>query len=104
MRIFPTPTGRRRRARRTSALTSRWATRPSSRAEASDADASFQKAFDVFSPDPVEPLRIGRAYAKVKNYDEAIKWDDKAAALPGVPDQIKGLAATDKTNWQNAKK
>jgi tetratricopeptide (TPR) repeat protein len=70
----------------------------------SDADASFQKAFDVFSPDPVEFLRIARAYAVAKNYDEAIKWDDKAAAQPNMPDQIKSVAASDKSHWEAAKK
>jgi len=71
----------------------------------SDADASFDKAFSVFSPDPVELIRIGRAYGQgAKNYDEAIKWDDKAAALPGVADQIKTYATSDKTRWQGMKK
>jgi tetratricopeptide (TPR) repeat protein len=70
-----------------------------------DADASFQKAFDVFSPDPVEFLRIGRAYAVgVKNYDEAIKWDDKGIALPSMPDQIKSVATSDKAHWESLKK
>ncbi len=70
-----------------------------------DADASFQKAFDIFSPDPIELIRIGRAYAQgAKNYDEAIKWDDKAVTIPCAPDQIKGLATQDKTRWEAAKK
>lgn len=70
----------------------------------SDADASFDKAFQVFTPDPVELIRVGRAYGIVKNYDEAIKWDDKAAALPGLADQIKQYAMGDKTRWQGMKK
>ena len=49
----------------------------------SDADASFDKAFTVFSPDPVEPLRIGRAYAVAKNWDEAHQVGRQSARPAG---------------------
>jgi len=68
-----------------------------------DAKTDLQKGTDLY-PDPIEMLRIGRAYAAAKRYDDAISWDDKVAAASGVDDNIKRIAASDKAHAQALKK
>ena len=68
-----------------------------------DAKTDLQKSMDLY-PDPVEMLRIGRAYAALKRYDDAAAWADKVAASPGADDNIKRIAASDKAHAQALKK
>jgi tetratricopeptide (TPR) repeat protein len=60
-----------------------------------DAVADFQKGVDA-NPDPLLMIRAGRALLAIKKYDDAIGWFDKAINSPGVPDQIKTIATSDK--------
>jgi tetratricopeptide (TPR) repeat protein len=68
-----------------------------------EAIANFQKGVDL-NPDPVIMIRAGRAMMTAKKPDEAIVWFDKAAAAPNATDQIKTIAAADKTRAQAMKK
>ena len=68
-----------------------------------DAKTDLQKSMDLH-PDPVEMLRIGRAYAAVKRFDDAIVWADKVAASPASDDNIKRIAASDKSRAQALQK
>lgn len=68
-----------------------------------DAMADFQKAVDLDS-DPVIMIRAGRALLAARKPDEAIEWFDKAAAAPKANDQIKKIAAADKTRALAMKK
>lgn len=68
-----------------------------------DAKTDLQKCMDLY-PDPIEMLRIGRAYTTAKRYDEAIAWDDKVAGSPNVDDNIKRIANSDKAHAQALKK
>jgi tetratricopeptide (TPR) repeat protein len=61
-----------------------------------DAIADYQKGVDA-NPDPLLMIRAGRALLAVKKYDDAIGWFDKAINAPGVQDQIKSIATSDKT-------
>jgi tetratricopeptide (TPR) repeat protein len=65
------------------------------RKKPADAMTDFNKAI-ALNPDPLIMLHAGRAMMAAKNYDEAISWDDKAAAAPDANDQIKKIAASDK--------
>ena len=49
-------------------------------------------------------LYIERAYTVAKRYDDALAWIDKAAASPNASDQLKGIAAKDKTRVAQLKK
>jgi tetratricopeptide (TPR) repeat protein len=60
-----------------------------------DALAEYQKGVDA-DPDPLLMIRAGRALMAAKKYDEAITWFDKAIGAPGVSDQIKSIATSDK--------
>jgi tetratricopeptide (TPR) repeat protein len=68
-----------------------------------EAKTNFDKSITMY-PDPLVMLYIERAYAAAKQYDDAIAWADKAMAAQGVPDNIKSIAANDKTRDQNLKK
>ena len=68
-----------------------------------DAKTNFDKSVTMY-PDPLVMLYIERSYAAAKQYDDAIAWADKAMAAQGVPDNIKGIAASDKTRAQTLKK
>lgn len=68
-----------------------------------DAKTDFTKSVSLY-PDPLTMLYIGRAYGNVKQYDDAMGWDDKALASPNVPDPIKNYANNDKTRFQTLKK
>jgi tetratricopeptide (TPR) repeat protein len=67
-----------------------------------DAKTDLQKSIE-YNPDPFEMLRIGRAYATARHFDDAIGWDDKVAAS-AAPDNIKRIAASDKTRAEAQKK
>jgi tetratricopeptide (TPR) repeat protein len=68
-----------------------------------EAKTNFDKSIGMY-PDPLVMLYIERSYAAAKQYDEAIAWADKAAGAQGVPDNIKAIAASDKTRDQSLKK
>jgi tetratricopeptide (TPR) repeat protein len=68
-----------------------------------DAKTDLQKSMDL-RPDPVEMLRIGRAYAAVKRFDDAVAWADKVAASPASDDNIKRIAASDRAHAQALQK
>jgi tetratricopeptide (TPR) repeat protein len=68
-----------------------------------DAKTNIQKGMDLY-PDPVDMLRVGRAYIDAKRYDDAITWADKAGASPAADDNIKRIAAADKARAQALKK
>ncbi len=68
-----------------------------------EAKTDIQKGLDLY-PDPVDMLRAGRAFLAAKRYDDAISFFDKAAASPGADDNIKRIAAADKTSTLAAKK
>jgi tetratricopeptide (TPR) repeat protein len=68
-----------------------------------EAKTNFDKSISMY-PDPLVMLYIERSYAAAKQYDDAIAWADKAMAAQGVPDNIKSIAANDKTRDQNLKK
>jgi tetratricopeptide (TPR) repeat protein len=68
-----------------------------------DAKTNFDKAMTLF-PDPLDMLYIERGYGDAKRYDDAIAWIDKAAASPTANDNLKRIAASDKTRFQAAKK
>jgi tetratricopeptide (TPR) repeat protein len=68
-----------------------------------EAKTDFNKSLTM-NPDPLTMLYIGRSYAAAKQYDDAIASDEKAAALPNVPDQIKKYADSDKTRFLALKK
>ena len=61
-----------------------------------DANADFQKVADM-DTDPTDLIRAGRAFLDAKKPDQAIQWFDKAAAHKNANDQIKKIAASDKT-------
>ncbi|HKD05929.1 MAG TPA: hypothetical protein VKB79_08505 [Bryobacteraceae bacterium] len=64
-----------------------------------EANADFQKVADM-DTDPTDLIRAGRALLDAKKPDQAIQWFDKAAAAPNANDQIKKIAASDKTRAQ----
>ena len=66
------------------------------------AKTDFQKGMDLY-PDPLDMLYIERAYIDAKRYDDALAWIDKAAASPNASDQVKRIAASDKTRAQGLK-
>jgi tetratricopeptide (TPR) repeat protein len=68
-----------------------------------DAKTDFTRSIGLY-PDPLTMLYIGRSYSAVKQYDDAIAWDDKAQASPNVPDAIKTYANNDKTRFLALKK
>jgi tetratricopeptide (TPR) repeat protein len=68
-----------------------------------DAKTNFNKSISMY-PDPLVMLYIERAYSAAKQYDDAIAWADKAMSAQGVPDNLKGIAANDKTRAQALKK
>jgi tetratricopeptide (TPR) repeat protein len=68
-----------------------------------EAKTNFDKSIGMY-PDPLVMLYIERAYSAAKQYDDAIAWADKAAANPNANDQLKGIAANDKTRAQTLKK
>ncbi len=81
-----------------------------------DAKTNFNKSISMY-PDPLVMLYIERSYAAAKQYDDAIAWADKAMAAPAckpslpesqqpgcVTDQVKSIAASDKTRDQALKK
>jgi tetratricopeptide (TPR) repeat protein len=68
-----------------------------------DAKTDFDKSISMY-PDPLVMLYIERSYAGAKQYDEAIAWSDKAIAAQGASDQVKSIAASDKTRNQSLKK
>jgi len=68
-----------------------------------DAKTDFDKSIAMY-PDPLVMLYIERSYSTAKQYDDAIAWADKAAASPAANDQLKGIAASDKTRAQALKK
>lgn len=68
-----------------------------------DAKTDFQKSISMY-PDPLAMLYIERSYAAAKRYDDAIAWDDKASASPNANEQLKTIAANDKTRNETLKK
>jgi tetratricopeptide (TPR) repeat protein len=68
-----------------------------------DAKTDFDKSISMY-PDPLVMLYIERSYSGAKQYDEAIAWSDKALAAQGASDQVKSIAASDKTRSQALKK
>jgi tetratricopeptide (TPR) repeat protein len=64
-----------------------------------DANTDLEKSM-ALHPDPVEMLRIGRAYAAVKRFDNAVLWADRVAASPNADDNIKRIAASDRLRAQ----
>lgn len=68
-----------------------------------DAKTDLQKTIDLY-PNPLDMLYIERAYIAAKRYDDAVVWTDKVAALPNANDQLKTIAASDKTRAQALKK
>jgi tetratricopeptide (TPR) repeat protein len=67
-----------------------------------DAVADYQKGVEA-NPDPLLMIRAGRALLAAKKYDDAITWFDKAINAPGVPDQVKTIATSDKARATTAK-
>jgi tetratricopeptide (TPR) repeat protein len=58
------------------------------------AAAGFKSAVDSASaPEPAYMVRLALALQSGGNYDEAIAWCDKAAAVPNVHPQVKAVAA-----------
>jgi tetratricopeptide (TPR) repeat protein len=68
-----------------------------------DAKTNFDKAISLY-PDALDMLYIERGYGDAKRYDDAIAWIDKATAAPNANDNLKRIAASDKTRFQAAKK
>ena len=68
-----------------------------------DAITAFQKGVEA-SSDPLIMIRLGRALAAEKKYDEAMSWDDKVAAAADVPAQYKNIAQNDKARFQTMAK
>jgi tetratricopeptide (TPR) repeat protein len=68
-----------------------------------DAKTNFDKAMTLY-PDPLDMLYIERGYGDAKRYDDALVWIDKAAASPTANDNLKRIAASDKTRFTAAKK
>lgn len=68
-----------------------------------EAIADFQKGVEA-SSDPLLMLRLGRALAGEKKYDEAISWDDKVINAAETPQQFKSIAQNDKTRFQQSAK
>jgi tetratricopeptide (TPR) repeat protein len=73
------------------------------RGKFNDAKTNIEKGMDLYA-DPLDMLRIDRAYCDAKRYDDAIAWSDKAASAPGASDELKHIAAQDKINAQILKK
>lgn len=67
-----------------------------------EAIADFQKGIDA-SSDPLLMLRMGRALANEKKFDDAISWDDKVISAADAPPQFKKIAQDDKTRFQQMK-
>lgn len=65
-----------------------------------DAQANFQKMADG-DRDPVDLIRAGRALMDAKKFEQAVVWFEKAENLPGAAEQIKKIAANDKTRAQS---
>ena len=55
------------------------------------------------TPDSTTVVRLGDAYLRSGNYDEAIAQFDKAAAMPNAPAQVKQVAAAKKAEAAKAK-
>jgi tetratricopeptide (TPR) repeat protein len=68
-----------------------------------EAKTDFNKSIGMY-PDPLVMLYIERSYAAAKQYDDAIVWADKAIGAQGATDQVKSIAASDKTRDQSLKK
>jgi tetratricopeptide (TPR) repeat protein len=68
-----------------------------------DAVKNFQAGIDADPADPLLMIRAGRALLAIKKYDDAIGMFDKAISVPGVPDQIKNIATSDKARATAAK-
>jgi tetratricopeptide (TPR) repeat protein len=66
-----------------------------------DAIAAYQKGVEV-SPDPLMMIRLGRALAAAKRYDEAISWDEKVMSSD-APAQYKSFAQADRVRAVQAK-
>jgi len=64
-----------------------------------DAKADFEKVATM-DQDPTDLIRAGRALLDAKKYADSVEWFDKAAASPNANDQIKKIAASDKTRAQ----
>lgn len=62
----------------------------------------FQKGVEA-SQDPLIMIRLGRALANEKKYDDAMSWDDKAIAASDAP-QFKNIAQNDKARFQQLAK
>jgi tetratricopeptide (TPR) repeat protein len=60
-----------------------------------EAVADYQKGVDA-DPDPLIMIRAGRALLLAKKPEEAVVWFDKAINAPGVSDQLKSIATSDK--------
>lgn len=60
-----------------------------------EAIADYQKGIDA-TPDPLLMIRAGRALLAARKPEEAAAWFDKAINAPGVSDQIKAIATSDK--------
>lgn len=73
------------------------------RGKFNDAKTNIEKGMDLYA-DPLDMLRIDRAYCDAKRYDDAIAWSDKAASAPGLSDELKHIAAQDEVNAQILKK
>jgi tetratricopeptide (TPR) repeat protein len=66
-----------------------------------DAIAAYQKGVEV-SPDPLMMIRLGRALAAAKRYDEAVSWDEKVMNSD-APAQYKSFAQADRVRAIQAK-
>jgi tetratricopeptide (TPR) repeat protein len=61
------------------------------------AEAEFKLSIEgVEKPDPANMVRLGRAYAEDKKYDEAIAQFDKVMAMSDVTVQIKQIAQAER--------
>ena len=64
-----------------------------------EAIADFQKGVDA-SSDPLITIRLARALAASKKYDEAMNWDDKVINAADTPAQFKSIAKSDKGRFE----
>lgn len=65
-----------------------------------EANAAFDKVAKLDS-DPVDLIRAGRVLIDLKKYAAAVPIFDKVIAFPGVQDQIKQIAVSDKARAQS---
>ena len=68
-----------------------------------DAKTNFDKAVSLYA-DALDMLYVERGYGDAKRYDDALAWIDKAVAAPNANDNLKRIAASDKTRFTAAKK